>query len=81
MSASIVNISHGYYYIGVKNLKEKLSQLYEMEVSNAPIVNGTATILEAMFGINWKVKVKAYAIVRDDIEFVGLEIPPIISVG
>ena len=52
-----------------------------MEVSNAPIVNGTATILEAMFGINWKVKVKAYAIVRDDIEFVGLEIPPIISVG
>lgn len=52
-----------------------------MNVRDAIKVDGKTEILESLFAINWKIKSRAYTLERDDVEMVGLEIPPIQPLG
>lgn len=49
VSASMANVSHGYYYIGAKNKQRGADELYELNVKKAPMINGAPQILEALF--------------------------------
>lgn len=40
VSASVANVSHGYYYIGAKNLEPKDPELYELSVRRPAVING-----------------------------------------
>lgn len=53
VSIGIVNVPHGYYYFGVKNIA---NGLFRSSVQNAPVFGDKAYILNSIYSINWNLK-------------------------